>query len=122
MYSDLKPLIVGDALDLHGTSASALYTLVLPTGHREIVVRAITTTVTTQINSSQAAGVLLYNGSTLVKTCSTVAKNAAVGVTNYDEVADGTSGQRFKAGDSLIVKNGTKADTAGKVQVILWID
>ena len=34
MYSDLKPMVVGDDLSLAATAGDALYTMVLPTGHR----------------------------------------------------------------------------------------
>jgi hypothetical protein len=125
MYSDLKPMVVGDDLVL--TSAASVYKMVLPTGHRSIVVRAITTRVSTAVVSDANLPVLtLYNGSTAVKATTALALDAAVGTTKYDEIADGTAGQRFKAGDTLELKVTTEAAATptptGKVQVILWID
>ena len=68
----------------------------------------------------------LYNGSTAVKATTALALDAAVGAAKYDEIADGTAGQRFKAGDTLDLQVTTEAAAtptpAGKVQVILWID
>lgn len=120
MYSDLKPLHCGDDLALN--SAASVYKMVLPTGHREIVVRAITTRVHTIVSSTALPILTLYNGSTAVKATTALAATAAVGVTKYDEIADGTEGMRFKAGDTLDVQVTTAADTSGNVQVILWID
>ena len=127
MYSDLKPLHCGDDLSLVATAGDALYTMVLPTGHREIVVRAITQRVHTATGASDGATndypcVLLANGTTTVKTCTGIPAEAAIGTTTYDEIADGTSGQRFKAGDTLYIKISEIAKTTGKYQVILWID
>jgi len=127
MYSDLKPMVVGDDLSLVATAGDALYTMVLPTGHREIVVRAITQRVHTATAASDSAAndypcVYLANGSTTVKTCTGIAAKSVAGTATYDEIADGTAGQRFKAGDTLYVKISEVAKTTGKYQVILWID
>ncbi len=122
MYSDLKPYHCGDDLNLVQAANTSLYKVVLPTGHRELVVRAITTRVHTAAGASTSGAINLYNGSTLVKTTTGIGISAAIGVTKYDEIADGTEGQRFKAGDTLELKVATAATTTGKVQVILWVD
>lgn len=127
MYSDLKPMVVGDDLSLVATAGDALFTFVLPTGHREIVVRAITQVVNTATAASDATTndypcVYLANGTTTVKTCTGIAAESVAGTATYDEIADGTEGQRFKAGDTMYVKISEVAKTTGKYQVILWID
>lgn len=122
MYSDLKPYHCGDDLNMVQAATTSLYKVVLPTGHREMVVRAITTRVHTAAGDTTSGAINLYNGSTLVKTTTGIGISAGIGVTKYDEIADGTAGQRFKAGDTLELKVQTTATTTGKVQVILWVD
>lgn len=122
MYSDLKPYHCGDDLNMVQAATTSLYKVVLPTGHREMVVRAITTRVHTAAGDTTSGAINLYNGSTLVKTTTGIGISAGIGVTKYDEIADGTAGQRFKAGDTLELKVAVTATTTGKVQVILWVD
>jgi hypothetical protein len=122
MYSELKPLHCGDDLNMVQAADTSLYKLILPSNHREIVVRAITQRVQTAAGDTTSGAVKLLNGSTVVATCTGVGVSAAVGTTTYDAVTDGTTGQRFKAGDTLDVQVATACTTTGKFQVILWID
>lgn len=125
-YSNGVALNAGKAVAYTASANTSLYKFVVPTG-MHFVLLGVLQRVSVLFNSTGASGIKVVktpsggNAATL-KTCTTMATNAAVGTTKYDDVTTTSSlDASFDPGDTLDIQVATAASSAGSADIEILI-